>query len=74
MFVEDVRDVLRPVDFVDQGGPRRSDRNTGLATEVHGFASGHAYSLIPGALQHILQLRVVPDDADESAPNARRTA
>ena len=72
VFVEDVRDVLRPVDFVDQGGPRRSGRNTGLATEVHGFASGHAYRLMPGALQHILQL--VPDDADESAPNARRTA
>jgi hypothetical protein len=72
VFVEDARDVLRPVDFVDQGGPRRSGRNTSLATEVHGFASGRAYRLMPGALQHILQL--VPDDADESAPNARRTA
>ena len=59
-----------PADFVDQGAPRCSCRNTGLATVVHGFALGHAYRLMPGALQHILQL--VPDDADESALNARR--
>ena len=71
MFVEDVRDVLRAVDFVDQGGPRRSSRNAGTSSaEVHGYVPGHAYRLMPAALQHILQL--VPDDADESAPNARR--
>ena len=45
---------------------------TRLWEVVYGFASGHAYRMMPGALQHILQL--VPDDADESAPSARRTA
>ena len=62
VFVEDVRDVLRPEDFVDQGGPRRSTRNAApISADVHGYVPGHAYRLMPGALQHILQL--VPVDA-----------
>ena len=62
VFVEDVRDVLRPEDFVDQGGPRRSTRNAGpISADVHDYVPGHAYRLSPGALQHILQL--VPVDA-----------
>ncbi len=57
VFVEDVRDVLRPEDFVDQGGPRRSTRNVGqTSTPVHDYVPGHAYRLMPRALQHILQL------------------
>ncbi len=63
VFVEDVRNVLRPGDCLGQGGPRRTTRNVGQNnTPVHGFVPGHAYRLSPGALQHILQL--VPDNAE----------
>ncbi len=71
VFVEDVRDVLRAVDFVDQGGPRHSGRNAETSSaEMRGYVPGHTYRLMPAALQHMLQL--VPDDGDESAPNERR--
>ncbi len=46
VFAEDVRDVLRAVDFVDQGGPRRSSRNAGTSSaEVHSYVPGHTYRL-----------------------------
>ncbi len=70
VVVEKIRDVLLEVDILDQGAPRRSRRNAGTSSaEVHGYVPGHAYRLVSAALQHILQL--VPDDAHESAPNAR---
>ena len=72
-----IRIVCRVSALVLQvGGVRRSARASSSAssvgpTELHGYASGHSYRLVPEALQRILQL--VPDDADESAPNAVRT-
>ena len=79
VFIEDIREVLSPSDFVHERGPRRSERrpassssSSSAAGDTHGFVFGHSYKLIliPAATNRILQR--VPDDADTSSPNSRR--
>ncbi len=48
--------------FVEDVWPRRSTRNPGqISRDVHGYVPEHAYRLMPGGLQHILQ--IFPVDA-----------
>ena len=77
VFIEDIRDVLSEPEFVHEGGPRRSERQTASSSssssapaDTHRFVFGHSYRLVPSVLNRILQR--VPDDADTSSPNSRR--
>ena len=77
VFIEDIRDVLSEPEFVHEGGPRRSERQSASSSssasapaDTHRFVFGHSYRLVASALNRILQR--VPDDADTSSPSSRR--
>ncbi len=76
VFIEDIRDVLSETEFVHEGGPRRSERQSASSSSsaepagTHRFVFGHSYRLVPSALNRILQR--VADDADTSSPSSRR--
>ena len=77
VFIEDIRDVLSEPEFVHEGGPRRSERQSASSSssaepaDTHRFVFGHSYSLVASALNRILQR--VPDDADNSSPSNFKT-